>query len=692
MPGEYAAIGRPQGPDDWKATDVVATAAVVGAIFGNGGGEEIDTALALQAARQRFGRVVGDRVWRDFRQVDDPASPSIVHRGRFPYGLPPAHPRGVALPDPGSVRIPPTVAEAQAPGDTARSASARASAPGLLAFPRAESNALVVSARESASGHPLAVFGPQTAYFSPQVLTEQDVHAPGMDVRGVAFPGSNLFVQIGRGRDYAWSATTSAQDIVDTFAVDLCEPDGSSPTPSSMGYRYHGRCLPIDMLERHNAWRPNLADQTPPGGETLRAERTNYGLVVARGTVHGRPTAFTSLRPTYRHEADAGMAFSMLGDPSQIRGPGDFQRAAALVPYTFNWFYVDAQHIAYQNSGANPIRAPGTDPSLPILARRRYEWRRWAPGFTDEPLTAWTTPPSAHPHVIDQAYLADWNGKQARGYAAADGNWGYGPVYRSGLLDGRIRAQIAGPRRTTLPHLAEAMADAATVGLRGDAVLPWALRVLGDPSRERDPALRDALEKLDAWRRAGAHRIDADGDGRYEHAEAIRIMHAWWPRWLRAEFEPALGHDLFERIAAVHPLDNPPNNEGDHVGSAWQDGWYSFVQKNLRRALHPHAPVRWSRTSCGGGILRRCRAVLASSLTDALRADPAAVYRDEVCADAGRDGDQACFDAIWHRPLGGMTEPLIPWQNRPTFQQVVEIPGRVGRSGRAQLNVSRTQP
>src|SRR3954454_10821709 len=63
VPGEYAAINQPRGPDEWKATDVVATAAVVGAIFGVGGGEELKSAQALQAARARFGRRQGDRVW-----------------------------------------------------------------------------------------------------------------------------------------------------------------------------------------------------------------------------------------------------------------------------------------------------------------------------------------------------------------------------------------------------------------------------------------------------------------------------------------------------------------------------------------------------------------------------------------------------------------------------------------------------
>src|SRR5581483_7610463 len=126
----------------------------------------------------------------------------------------------------------------------------------------------------------------------------------------------------------------------------------------------------------------------------------------------------------------------------------------------------------------------------------------------------------------DQPYLVDWNGKQARGYAAADGNWGYGPVYRSGLLDQRVRALIAGPRKATLPQLAQAMADASTVDLRGALVLPWALKVLRGV---RDPAVRGAMTTLSAWQRAGAHRLDIDGDGRYEFSDAIRIMDAWWP-------------------------------------------------------------------------------------------------------------------------------------------------------------------
>jgi acyl-homoserine lactone acylase PvdQ len=655
LPGEYAAIGRPEGPDDWKAEDVVATAAVIGAIFGVGGGKEVEAAAALQEARARFGRKRGTAIWRAFRSVDDREAVTTVRGRRFPYALRPKRARGVVLPDAGSVKPTELVEKANAPGATSRAtAEARGGGPaaGLLGAPRrrAMSNALLVSAAESQSGRPLAVFGPQTAYFSPQVLMEQSIKAPGIEARGIAFPGVNLYVQIGHGRSYAWSATTSAQDLVDTFAVPLCD---------DTHYRYQGQCEPIEVLQRTNEWQPNAADPTPEGSETLTAERTKLGLVRARATYKGRPVLLTSLRSTYGHEADSGVAFSRFNDPDQIRSPQDFQRAAALVPFTFNWFYADREHIAYQNAGANPLRAKRTDPSLPMAAR--FAWPR-ADGVA---LTETSTPPEQHPNALDQPWIADWNGKQAHGYGAADNNWSFGPVTRQQLLAGRIRALTRGERKTTLPELAEAMTGAATVDLRGDAVLPWALRVLGG----RAP---DLTSKLAAWHREGAHRIDTDGDGAYEHRDAIRLMDAWWPKLVRAQFEPALGDELIDAIAKVNELDNHPNNHGDHVGSAWQYGWYGFVQKDLRRVLKQRVKGWPRRALCGGGNRRRCAAALETSLREAAATTDEQLYAgDPVCGD---DVRVECFDAIWHRPLGGITQPLIPWQNRPTFQQVVEIP------------------
>ncbi len=213
--------------------------------------------------------------------------------------------------------------------------------------------------------------------------------------------------------------------------------------------------------------------------------------------------------------------------------------------------------------------------------------------------------------------------------------------------------------------------------LRAHAVLPLALRLIGTP---KDPALRAAARSLRAWRRAGGLRKDADRDGVYEHSDAIALMDAWWPRWIRAEFEPALGPAVLARLESVLALDNPPNNHGDHLGSSYQGSWYGFVRKDLRTVLGRTVRGRYGREYCGRGSRRASRRALRRSLRAALGVPRADLYGgDKVCADAGKAGDQWCYDALRQRPTGGATQPLIHWINRPTYQQTVEIQRRVGR-------------
>jgi hypothetical protein len=640
MPAEYAAIGRPQGPDDFRQTDIIAIASLVGGIFGKGGGQELPWAQLLQGFRHRLGHRAGRRAWLDFRDPDDPEAPTTVHTGaRFPYRTSPEHVRrgSVAMPDRGSVHY---------EIDIVGGADQRAS------------NALVVSAAHTASGHPLAVFGPQVGYFAPQILMEQDVHGPGIDAEGAAFPGVNLYVELGHGRDYAWSATSAGQDIIDTFALPLCR--------DSLHYRFRGRCLAMEKLQRTNSWTPNAADQTPPGSETLTAYRTALGIVIARATVRGRPVVYTQLRSTYFHEIDSAAGFMAFNDPGAINGPRSFQRAAARIGYTFNWFYVDGRHTAYFNSGNEPRRARRTDPLLPVWGR--YAWRRWNPGTH----TARYERFRRHARVIDQDYMTSWNNKQAPGVAAPDTDTPYTSLFRSMPLDKRIRAGIRHGRKMTRARLVNAMGDAGTVDMRGAYVLPWLLRVL----RTRpigDPAVRGAVRELRAWLAHGAHRRDTNRDGVYEHSDAIRIMDAWWPRVVRAELRPTLGSPLLRALEASDPIDNTPNGGGAHAGSSWDVGFYGTVQKDLRRLLGRRERGRLSRVYCGRGRLSRCRRALAASLKAAVAVPASTLYHDDTCAKAGRDGNQSCFDSIAFRPIGAVTQPLIPWINRPTFQQVVDI-------------------
>lgn len=96
------------------------------------------------------------------------------------------------------------------------------------------------------------------------------------------------------------------------------------------------------------------------------------------------------------------------------------------------------------------------------------------------------------------------------------------------------------------------------------------------------------------------------------------------------------------------------------------------MQKDLRSILHRRVYGALNRAYCGSGSRARCRAALESSLSQAVNESPEQVYpADGVCA----AGDQMCSDSIQFKAIGGISQPLIEWVNRPTFQQADEIRG-----------------
>jgi acyl-homoserine lactone acylase PvdQ len=699
-PGEYVltghldAITNAGGPEPFKATDLIATAGVIGGLFGGGGGAEMQSALVRIAARARYGVAEGDRVWAAFRSQNDPETVLTLHNGQsFPYGAAPADTTGVALPDPGTAAPQPIVFDPTGSAGTAGSASsagpAAASPAGAATSPAggaagvfagltvrpgktSMSNAVVVSGEHTTTGHPVAVFGPQTGYFSPQLLMLQELQGPGISARGVAFAGLNLYVQMGRGQDYSWSATSSEQDITDTFAVPLCTVDGSAPTVDSDHYRYHGQCLAMETLERRNSWAPTTADPTPAGSYRLVALRTRYGLVTWRGMVGGQPVAFTQLRSTYRHEADSAVGFQMFNEPASMGSAAGFLNSAANVGYAFNWFYVNATDTAYFNSGLNPVRSPTADPNLPVRADPAFEWQ----GFNPDANTATYTPASQHPNSVDQDYYVSWNNKQAKDYSAADGNFSFGAVHRGQLLDRRIGPAVRSGQKLDRAGVLRLVEDAAVTDLRGTEVLGDLLRVI-DSAPVTDPGLASVVTGLRAWQRAGSQRKEtAPGSHTYQNADAIRAFDAWWPRLVAGEFGPGLGDGLYQALAGALQVDEAPSDRGRaHKGSSFQFGWWGYVDKDIRTVLGDPVAGGLGRTFCGTGTVGSCREVLLNTLRAAAAVPATSVYPgDANCA----AGDQWCADSIVQSPLGGITDPAIAWQNRPTYQQVVSFPAARG--------------
>ncbi len=667
FPGEYVLTGHKDSVtnagtiDHFKPTDLVALASVIGALFGSGGGGEVNNALSLLAAQQKYGVTEGTKVWESFRERNDPEAVLTLHDGSFPYATKPADPQGLALPDAGSVTEEQLVHDrtGSAATSSATGVSATAAKTAVTSAKRGMSNALVVSGEHTASGNPVAVFGPQTGYFAPQLLMLQEIQGPGLSARGASFAGLSMYVELGRGQDYAWSATTSGQDIIDSYAVELCQDD--------YHYLYRGTCTAMEKIEQKNAWTPTTADGTAAGSYTMRVWRTKYGPVEYRATVGGKKVAYTTLRSSFMHEADSIIGFQMLNDPDYVNSPQTFQSAVQHINYTFNWFYADSEHTAYYNSGDNPVRATGVDAEFPVWARPAYEWRNWDPTTN----TAQYTPASAHPNSIDQDYYISWNNKQAKDYTTA--SWGDGSVHRGNLLDDRVKKLVAAGG-VTRAALVKAMADAGLADLRAQDVLPDLLKVV-NTSPVTDSAAAAAVGKLQAWLTAGAKRTETTaGSKKYADADAIRILDAWWPLLVKAEFQPGLGSDLYTAFTRNLPVDETPSAAhgptGAHAGSSFQYGWWSYVDKDIRAVLGEPVQGPLADKYCGGGSLTACRDVLVSTLKEAAGRTAAQVYPGDGLCSAG---DQWCADSIVQRTLGGIKHGNISWQNRPTFQQVVEF-------------------
>jgi acyl-homoserine lactone acylase PvdQ len=171
----------------WTRNDVIAVGALIGAIFGTGGGAEARNAAFLAELEHRLGARGGARVFRDLAAADDPEAPVTAAR-RFPYGRVVTGTTAGSPPiDRGSLQLSPNPVAAAAAVPTTAAAS----------------NALLVGARRSASGRPLAVMGPQLGYFYPAIVYQEDLHGPGIHAQGSAVPGAGAYILIGRARRYA---------------------------------------------------------------------------------------------------------------------------------------------------------------------------------------------------------------------------------------------------------------------------------------------------------------------------------------------------------------------------------------------------------------------------------------------------------------------------------------------------------
>ena len=599
IPREVQELGIGWRP--WNRADLFAVAIFIDDVFGTGGGDETGNAALLRVLEERFGpsaRAVFDDlrsalVADSATHVPDPF-PYPVFSDQNGRNVPAAvDPAAVAIPDE-AVPSPPRPVPSM-------------------------SNYVALGRDRTASGRPLLVGGPQSGYFAPQLLFEMELVGGGYDARGVTVPGLGPWVVIGRGRTYAWTATAGGSDLIDERIELLCEPDGREPTPESRHYWFRGECRPMS--------RPDQDPQT--------AWRTVHGPVSRFVTVDGRPAAVSRERASRFRTARAVEAFWKL-NRGGVRSAAEFAPTLSMVPMSFNWVYVDDTDVAYFHSGSYPIRAVGVDPDLPSWGTGEWEWN----GRLD-----WRRQPQ---RILrpDEAALS-WNNRIAPGWRAADNQWSYGPVQRVDLLVDRV-ARLG---NTTPAELVAAVQDAATVDLRGDAVLPLLLAEL-DPDRAPSPELARSVRQLQRWHDSGAHRRDIDGDGWYDDP-AVAILDAWFEPLVRAVFGPSLGPALDEPLRRPRSIDNAASL----TGGAYASGWYGQLARDLRRVFGNEPVPGGVPRYCGDGDADTCRRLLWSTLAtarDATLGLPRLTLLERI------------------RFIPFLTNPeSVRWMNRPTFQQVV---------------------
>jgi acyl-homoserine lactone acylase PvdQ len=615
----------------WTQVDVLSVTGLLGQVFGAGGGDEVRRGLLLSALRRRLGARTGDAVWRDLRSSQDPET-SVTTSRRFPYtterrGRAP----GSLVPDPNSLD--------ESAGRAARVAQA--------ARGRA-SNAVLVGRKRSATGHPLAVMGPQLGFYYPELFLEVDAHGGGIHARGGALPGLP-YVLIGRARDYAWSATAAGTDNTDQFLERLCNPDGSAPTRASTHYRYRGRCRPMSIF---NAGLLGAGEGEP--AEQVVFRETVHGPVSGTVTVRGRPYAVANLRASRGREAMNAFIGSALNEGA-IRSGRDFPRVANKLEFTFNLFYVDHRDIAFFSTGRLPVRARGTDPSLPTLGTGRYDWR----GFLSR---------DRHPQAVNpkSGLILNWNNKPAAGFGAADSNWSYQSVHRNDLFKGF-------KRRNRLHDVLSVVNRAATQDLRAVEVWPVISDVL-DGGAAPDARSRQAADLLGAWVRRGASRLDRDLDGKVDHPGAA-VLDQVWDALSETVLRPVLG-DLAAPGGLFGQLIGRDNSPRRGNGGAYGSGWYGYVEKDLRSLLGRRVRGAYSRRYCGNGDLAACRRSLWAVVKQS--ADLLAAFQG---ADPSAWRSDATEERIEFQP--GVLGPryTMRWANRPTLHQLMEFRGhrRMGR-------------
>ena len=502
---------------------------------------------------------------------------------------------------------------------------------GLVAFPKRDvERAAAVGARSPASGRPIAVIGP-----AGRLLRPADPDGGGPPRPGHRRPRRRV------PRRQPLRAARPRPRL--RLERDLGRPGHHRHFAGAHAARRHAlplpRQVPGDRDPRPDELVEPNAGRLDAAGDARRCtrQRTKLGIVAGRGTYKGKPVRLTALRSTYMHEVDSARGFSDFNTPTRCRAP----RTSSAPPTRS----ATRSTGSTSTTSTSPTSTPATTrcareghrPDSCPMARQQASGRAATPTSTS-PTTRRS--PSTRRSSTSR-YITSWNNKQAPGYAGADANL-FSSVFRSQMLDEQIARGIARRRQDDA-----ARADRRDGGRRHDRPARrrrscrCALKVIGKPER---PAARGRGRDAARVGGAGAHRdATATRTARTTHADAIRIMDAWWPRLDAGRVRAgAWARRCFDALHAMHDSTTPRTTTATTSARPTRTAGTATCRRTCDACWRQGQAAATRARYCGRGN----RAAAAARCVASLRGGDRA-----VAARALRGRRQCCREPAGRRPV-----------------------------------------
>jgi len=446
--------------EPWSIEDSVALMAMMAWRFGGTGGDELQYADALMALQKEHGEEIGWDIFNDhFPQNDPGAEVTIPDSGCYsPRPCCPCF----------NPCLPNNIDDVYKEYNEAQMAQTQLFE--SLGIPtKFGSNAWMVNPSKSISGNALMVGGPQMGHSIPQIVLEVGLHGAGIDAVGMMMPMAPTIL-IGVSQQGAWTSTTGASDVMDTY-IEVLNP------ANKYQYWHNGGWVDMEKrIERVYGYKKLTYEERD-------VYRTVHGPII--GWDEDKNLAYTMKTPYYKNDLAAEEGWSYF---QQARNIFQFQKACKTIQPSHNFLFIDRHgNIGYWHAGTFPIKPVIgkdqriIDDRLPLWGTGEEEWVGLT-GFDE-------MPKCINP---EQGFLANWNNKPIANwpYAESDTGWGEGHRVK------RIMDLLAAEDDFSFEDMNSINMDAGYNHIGGMSLLD---DLIAAAQTSSDPDIMAALPYLEAW-------------------------------------------------------------------------------------------------------------------------------------------------------------------------------------------------